>query len=284
MDKNSKSLQQTRTKHLPIGIFDSGLGGLTVLSELIKALPFENVTYFGDTARLPYGNKGHDTIMRFSKENADFLIELGIKALVIACNTSSAVALDTLQRSLPVPVIGVIDPGVAAAVAHTSSGHIGVLGTRGTVASGAYQRAICAASPHVVVHAIACPLFVPLVEENFVGHAAADLIIRDYLGPLQYTAVDTLILGCTHYPLLREQIQMTIGTDVTIIDSAKACAAALQLVLNDLDLLREPAPPRYSFHVSDDPVGFQCMGQAILGDLLQDVQLMSELCGKAYSC
>lgn len=259
----------------PIGIFDSGVGGLTVMRQVREALPYESLTYLGDTARLPYGNKSRDAVVRFSLENARYLVEQDIKALVVACNTATAYALEALKQVLPLPVIGVINPGVAAAVKVTKSGHIAVLGTRGTILSGAYQSAITELHPEVIVHPIACPLFVPLVEENCLDHAVTRLIVREYLQPLKTTLVDTVILGCTHYPLLRDLIQEELGSQVTIIDSARACAVALRQALACSDLLATtPSPTKNQFFVSDDPEGFQRVGGAILGDGLDRVQLL----------
>ena len=185
-----------------IGLFDSGIGGLTVLQQLVRALPDENYVYFGDTARLPYGEKSRETIIRYSIENSIFLLDKNIKMLVIPCNTATAFALEKLQKIFSVPVVGVIEPGAERAVEVSKNERIGVLGTRGTIYSQSYQKAILKINPSAFVLPIACPLFVPLVEENYVAHPSARLIVQEYLRPLKDQFIDTLLLGCTHYPLL----------------------------------------------------------------------------------
>ena len=191
----------------PLGVFDSGIGGLTVARALFERLPHEAVLYFGDTARVPYGPKSPETVRRYSAEILAYLIGRGVKAVVVACNTSTAHALDHLRSRASVPVVGVIEPGARAAVAASRSGTIGVIGTVGTVASGAYERAIKALRPDATVVSAACPLFVPLVEEGWFDHPAAELIARDYLEPLRRSGVDVVVLGCTHYPLLKPLLQ-----------------------------------------------------------------------------
>lgn len=185
-----------------IGLFDSGVGGLTVMQEIMKLLPHERLIYFGDTARVPYGNKGTRTIIRYSIENTICLLEKNIKLMVVACNTASALALPQLRRLFNLPIVGVIEPGAEKAVAATRNQRIAVLGTKATIQSGAYQTAIKKIAPHAAVIPIACPLFVPLVEEQWLDHPATHLIVREYLRPLQEQNVDTILLGCTHYPLL----------------------------------------------------------------------------------
>lgn len=256
---------------LPIGMFDSGVGGLTVMDELMRVLPHERILYLGDTARLPYGNKSPDAIVRFSLENARYLCQQGIKLLVVACNTASAHALEVLEHELPIPVVGVILPGVSVAVSQTKSRNVAVLGTRGTIASASYQKALEAALPGVKVHSIACPLFVPLVEEGLTEHPAAELIITDYLRPLNGTLVDTLILGCTHYPLLRKAISKQLGEGVSIINSASACALEVKQRLQDHQLLATQSCKPHCFYVSDDPQGFSQLGSVILNSRLTTV-------------
>jgi len=209
----------------PIGVFDSGIGGLTVVHELIRQLPHESIVYFGDTARVPYGPKSPDTVRRYSREIAAYLTEQGVKAIVVACNTATAHALGTLRGELALPVVGVVEPGARAAVAATRTGRIGVIGTVGTIKSGAYERAICALSPTAQVVARACPLFVPLVEEGWVDHEATRLVAETYLEPLVKANVDTLVLGCTHYPLLKPLLRQVMGPDIRLIDSAEETAA-----------------------------------------------------------
>ncbi|MGH7537918.1 MAG: glutamate racemase, partial [Gemmatimonadales bacterium] len=198
----------------PLGVFDSGIGGLTVARALFENLPRESVIYFGDTARVPYGPKSPETVRRYSAEILAFLLHQGVKAVVVACNTSTAHALDYLRAYAPVPVVGVIEPGARAAVAATASGRIGVIGTAGTVASGAYERAIKALRPDATVVSQACPLFVPLVEEGWFEHPATQLVAREYLLPLERAHVDVLVLGCTHYPLLKPLLAGVLGPAV----------------------------------------------------------------------
>ncbi|MGH7635673.1 MAG: glutamate racemase, partial [Gemmatimonadaceae bacterium] len=220
----------------PIGVFDSGIGGLTVARELLRQLPGETLVYFGDTARVPYGPKSPDTVRRYSHEIAQWLADQGVKAIVVACNTATAHALDSLQRAFSMPVIGVVNPGARAAT-HTSREHrIGVIGTEGTIASGAYVRAIHAMDPDAQVVTRACPLFVPLVEEGWLDTEATRLIAREYLGPLLASHVDTLVLGCTHYPLLKPLLAELAGPTVRLIDSAEETAAETRRVLAERDL------------------------------------------------
>ncbi len=215
-----------------IGMFDSGVGGLTVMQEVVKALPRENILYFGDTARLPYGEKSRDTIIRYAIENTIFLMEQKIKMLVIPCNTVTSVALDKLKQIFNIPIVGVIEPGVEKVVQVTRSKHIAVLGTRGTINSGVYQREIALRLPNATIHALACPLFVPFVEEDMVRHPAAEIIVKEYLAALKGRKVDTILLGCTHYPLLRHLIQKELGDGVQIVDSASTCAEKVGLMLS----------------------------------------------------
>lgn len=260
-----------------IGLFDSGIGGLTVLQQLVRVLPYENFIYFGDTARLPYGDKSPETILRYSIENARFLNDKGIKMLVVPCNTASAYALEKLQQELDVPVVGVIGPGADRAVASTKSGCIGVLGTRGTVKSEAYRRAILEVNPKAHVVQVACPLFVPLVEENFIAHPAARLIVRDYLKSLKEHRIDTLLLGCTHYPLLKPLIAEEMGDEVAIIDSASSCADKVDSILNQLDLKNNSGRSGcLSYYVSDDPMKFKSLGQSLLGMPIDKVELVQK--------
>ncbi|MDP2530220.1 MAG: glutamate racemase [Candidatus Palauibacterales bacterium] len=212
----------------PIGVFDSGIGGLTVLRALRRRLPAEDTVYLGDTARVPYGPKSPETVRRYAAEAAEFLLGQGIKLLVVACNTATARALPDLSESLPVPVIGVVEPGAREAARRSSSGRIGVIGTQGTVDSGAYEAAILALRPEAVVEGLACPLFVALVEEGWTEGEVARLTAERYLRPLLGRGIDTLVLGCTHYPLLRPLLQEVAGSAVTLVDSAEATADAVQ--------------------------------------------------------
>jgi glutamate racemase len=262
----------------PIGVFDSGVGGLTVVRELIRQLPRESLIYFGDTARVPYGPKSPDTIRNYSREIGGYLLSQGVKAIVVACNTATAHALPSLARELPVPVIGVVEPGARAAVAATRGSGIGVIGTAGTVASGAYERAIHAFAPSVRVVTTACPLFVPLVEEGWLDTEATTLIARQYLAPIVASGVDTLVLGCTHYPLLAPVIAPIVGGAVRLIDSAHATASATRDAINRAGLDRPvtgadaSSPPRYRFVVSDGADQFLRAGRRFLGSAIEHVE------------
>ena len=282
----------------PIGVFDSGIGGLTVVRELMRQLPHESLIYFGDTARVPYGNKSPETVRRFSREILDFLLSRDVKLVVVACNTASAHALTELQRVAEVPVEGVIEPGARAAVAASRSGRIGVIGTAGTVASGAYERAIRAAATaslgvggakndtragaassgaaygKVEVTARACPLFVPLVEEGWLDHPASRLIAEEYLAPLEQHRIDTLVLGCTHYPLLKPLLASVLGSAIALIDSAEQTAAAVSRELA-ASTLHAPSTQTGHVHfvVSDAPQQFVTVGQRFLGARVRDVEV-----------
>ncbi len=265
--------------HAPIGIFDSGLGGLTVAHAIFERLPDDATIYFGDTARVPYGPKSADTVRRYSREIMSWLLGQGVKAIVIACNTSTAHALEALQESSPVPVIGVIEPGARAAVAASGDRPIGVIGTAGTIASGAYERAIQRIAPGVPVIAAACPLFVPLVEEGWFDHAATRIIAEEYLAPLRAGGVGTLVLGCTHYPLLAPLLQEVVGPSVTLIDGGAETARRLEEVLIERKL---DAPARSSrvgvthrFAVSDDPARFAKVGARFLGEHLTGAEVVT---------
>ena len=262
------------TADSPIGIFDSGIGGLTVAHAVMHQLPHESVTYFGDTARVPYGPKSPETVRRYSAEIASYLVDQGIKTLVIACNTATAHALSTLRDGLTIPVIGVIEPGARAATRATRNGHVGVIGTSGTIKSGAYERALRAIEPSLRVTARACPLFVPLVEEGWVDHEATRLIAREYLLPLMRAHVDTVVLGCTHYPLLKSVIGDVLGADVTLIDSAEETARETASVLAQRCLTANAdAEASHRFIASDDPLMFLQLGQRFLGDAIESVEV-----------
>ena len=263
-------------KDLPIGMFDSGLGGLTVMQQIVRALPYEDILYFGDTARLPYGEKSPETVVRYSLENAAFLIQKQIKMLIVACNTASAHALAKLQERLSIPVIGVLIPGAESAVKTSRTGRIGVLGTKGTIASQAYEKAILNEDPLCCPTSVACPLFVPLVEEGWTLHPAARLIVQEYLKPIIEAKVDTLLLGCTHYPFLKDLIRSEIGDQVAIVDSADSCAQKVLELLLSMRLQKESGKPSvHRFFVSDDPKRFQSVGSGFLGRAIQHVELVS---------
>jgi glutamate racemase len=259
----------------PIGVFDSGLGGLTVAHAIMRRLPTESLLYFGDTARVPYGPKSPETVRRYSREIAAFLLDQGVKAIVVACNTATAHALPMLRTELDVPVIGVVEPGARAAAKATRSGRVGVIATEGTIRSGAYVRAIHDVAPDAVVTALACPLFVPLVEEGWTQHEAARLIAREYLAPLVRDGVDTVVLGCTHYPLLKAVIADIVGPSVRLIDSAEETAQDTQRMLESFSLASSGAPPSYRFVASDDPQQFLELGQRFFGDTIEQVEIHS---------
>ena len=259
----------------PLGVFDSGIGGLTVAHALFECLPHESVIYFGDTARVPYGPKSPETVRRYSGEILDFLVRRGVKMVVVACNTSTAHALEFLRSRSPVPVVGVIEPGGRAAAAATRAGRVGVIGTVGTIASGAYERAIRDVRAEVSVVSRACPLFVPLVEEGWFDHPATELVAREYLKPMQSAGVDVLVLGCTHYPLLKPLLSRVMGPEVTLIDSAAETARTVRRELDQRHLLApDGAQPAHRFFVSDDEAHFRRVGARFLGAKLQDVELV----------
>ena len=261
------------TSAAPIGVFDSGIGGLTVARELMRQLPAESIIYFGDTARVPYGPKSPDTVRRYSREIAHYLGERGVKALVVACNTATAHALTTLQAEEPIPVIGVVEPGARAAVAATRGGRIGVIGTVGTIRSTAYERAIRALRPDAQIIARPCPLFVPLVEEGWLEHAATRLVANEYLGAFAREHVDTLVLGCTHYPLLKPLIAEVLGPDVALIDSAEQTAAETRRVLEARGLLAPAGAAAVRRYVaSDAPDQFLRMAERFLGAPIEGVE------------
>jgi glutamate racemase len=248
-----------------IGVFDSGIGGLTVLKELVEALPAEDFIYLGDTARLPYGTKSAEVILRYSRENTEFLLAKGIKLLVIACNTASAVALHDIARDTIVPVTGVIEPGARAAAAVSRSGKIGVIGTEATIASGAYTRALQQLRPGVEIYTRACPLLVPLVEEGWTDNTIAEQTVAYYLESLKTSGIDTLLLGCTHYPLLRELFRRVLGPGVRIVDSASATASVVSERLAELRLARPRGMGSQSFFVTETPERFVRVGRRFLG-------------------
>jgi glutamate racemase len=257
----------------PIGIFDSGIGGLTVLKEIARVLPGEHLIYLGDTARLPYGNKSPATITRYALEATHFLLDKHIKLLVVACNTASAVSLKTLEDRFRIPVVGVIQPGARRAVEATRTGRIGVIGTEGTVKSEAYPRAIRQISPRVRVFPQPCPLFVPIVEEGLSENGIAQATADFYLRGMKKYGIDILVLGCTHYPLLKRVIRKTIGPQVALVDSARETAREVLQVLtkNHLQNSRRPKGGRRLFYVTDYPERFQKVGEKFLGAKLGKV-------------
>jgi len=261
------------TRQAPIGVFDSGIGGLTVVRELTRQLPAERIIYFGDTARVPYGPKSADTVRRYSDEITSWLADQGVKAVVVACNTATAQALPSLREKFAVPIIGVVEPGARAAVAASATHRIGVIGTQGTIASGAYDRAIRALDLTAEITAQPCPLFVPLVEEGWTDTEATRLIAEHYLSPLAAAKVDTLVLGCTHYPLLKPMLARVVGGGVRLIDSAEETAAETARVLDEFGLrTHAQEAPEHRFVASDDPARFLRLGQHFLGTTIECVE------------
>jgi glutamate racemase len=252
-----------------IGVFDSGIGGLTVLHQIIVALPRENTVYLGDTARAPYGTKSVETVLRYSFENSEFLVEKGVKVVVVACNTSTAIALGHLKVELSIPVIGVIEPGVRRAIKSTTNKKVGVIGTEATIQSGAYTRALKAADPDIEVYSRACPLFVPLVEEGWTDNEVVEMTVKAYLGSLKQSGIDTLILGCTHYPLLKKAIRKFIGSSVRLVDSAEETAKEVQSTLKIAAIIRKTGKGAHSFFVTDAPDRFIKVGRRFLGEKVE---------------
>ncbi len=248
-----------------IGIFDSGIGGLTVVRAVNQLLPNESVVYFGDTARLPYGSKSPETVIRFAKEDAEFLLGKGIKLLVVACNTASSVSLPALREFADVPVIGVIDPGAKAAAGVTRSGTVGVIGTLGTISSGAYQKALKSYSSVSRVIAQPAPLLVPLVEEGWLDHRITQLVLREYTTPVVEEGIDTLVLGCTHYPLLKNSLSQILGESIALVDSAESTASEVAAILEANGVRAEGSSAECSYYVSDIPLKFQEIAQRFLG-------------------
>ena len=263
-------------KSAPIGVFDSGIGGLTVVRELIRQLPNESIIYFGDTARVPYGPKGPETVLRYSREIVSFLKGQGVKAIVIACNTATAHALTALRGENDLPIVGVIEPGARAAAKTTRTGKVGVIGTQGTINSKAYERAILAVAPDADITALACPLFVPLAEEGWLDKPATSLIADEYLAPIAAEHVDTVVLGCTHYPLLKKVIGHAVGRDVRLIDSAEETAAETAATLRDAGLEHDQTnDAKYRFIASDAPEQFLRVGQRFLGSAIDRVETVT---------
>lgn len=249
---------------LPIGIFDSGVGGLTVMKEITKLLPNEPILYLGDTAHLPYGDKCRAAVVCFSKKCAASLLQKGIKLLVVACNTATALALEEMQRDLSIPVVGVIQPAISQAILYPFR-KIAVIATRATVASNIYQQALHKRAPKAELKAIACPLLVPLVEEGLIDHPATRLILHEYLSPLRGEA-ELVILGCTHYPILKKAIQEYLGESTELIDSAYACAREVQDTLQRFDLFAKRAKRSHAFFCTELVEKFDEIGSSILGE------------------
>jgi len=252
---------------LPLGVFDSGLGGLTVVKQLQRKFPNLSIIYYGDTARVPYGTKSPETVTRFSRQIVDFLIAQEVQAIVVACNTASAAAVPIIQTEYSVPIYGVVEPGAAAAVSITTTGRIGVIGTNSTIRTSVYTRAIHAIDDSMEVFDEPCPLFVPLVEEGKEDHQVTEIIAREYTASLLEKDIDTLILGCTHYPLLQGALQKILPDHIKIIDSGVAAANSLTGKLT----LDENSEPAYKYFVSDMPEKFMEIGARFLGHPMEDV-------------
>lgn len=256
----------------PIGVFDSGVGGLTVLAELMALLPQESFVYLGDTARLPYGTKSPATVARYALSASRFLLERGIKLLVVACNTASAAALPALRAALPLPVVGVVEPAAREA-AQRARHRVGILGTESTVASGAYQQALAALRPQLSVHAVACPLFVPLAEEGWFDHPVSRQVAEIYLQPLREAGVDTVVLGCTHYPLLARPIAGALGPEVQLVDCGRAVAQEVAALLLR-EGLASPGPARVELWVTDAAPRVRRLAQTIVPQVAENLRLV----------
>ncbi len=260
-----------------IGIFDSGVGGLTVVKEICKKLPHEHIIYLGDTARVPYGTRSAQTVQRYAISNTDFLLTQDIKLLVIACNTASAVATETLKDKYGIPIIDVVRPGARAAVAASRTRRIGIIGTDGTIPSGAYQKEIVRLEPACRIFTQPCPLFVPLAENGWCGKDDEVVLLtaRRYLEPLMQSGIDTLVLGCTHYPLLKDAIQAVMGPGIRLIDSAEETACDVLQMLDRQHILNDDAAPGTStFYVTDIPHRFAETGSRFLGRELENVSVV----------
>lgn len=260
-----------------IGVFDSGVGGLTVVKELIRQLPGENIVYFGDTARVPYGIKSKETVIRFSIENILFLLKQDVKLICVACNTVSSFALPVIKHHFKVPIVGVITPGVREAVYATQNKRIGVIGTKGTIKSRSYELEIKQLEPQVKVTAVACPLFVPFAEEGWLSGKVVLDVAKAYLKPLKDARVDTVILGCTHYPLLRPVIRKVMGENVALIDSAQQVAVEVKKILAQEGLLNKNAKGKHKFYVSDNPEWFRELAKRFLGCPAKDVRKVNNV-------
>jgi glutamate racemase len=264
---------ETPNYRSPIGIFDSGVGGLTVAKRIFQILPDEDVIYFGDTARYPYGPRSEESVKRFSVQNMNFLLSQKVKCVVVACNTASALALYDLEKNYSIPMIGVVKPGAGRAAQATMNGKIGVIGTLGTISSGAYEKAIHEIDPKKEIYSVACPLFVALAEEGYINKKATYLIAQEYLEPLIKKSVDTLVLGCTHYPLLKRVISKIMGKEVNLIDSADATAMEVKEVLSQKGLLKKTRRTSIRrFYVSDVPDRFVEVGKRFLKDKITKVK------------
>ncbi len=256
---------ESENRNLPIGVFDSGVGGLTVAKEIMRQLPGENIIYFGDTARVPYGNKSRETVTAYSRQIVEFLLGKGVKALVVACNTASAFALETIRNEVPVPIIGVVKPGARTAAKTTKNGRIGVIGTEGTIKSGIYNEFLTQINAELSVYGKACPLFVPLVEEGWIDDPVTEEVVRRYMDSLLTEKVDTIVLGCTHYPLLKRTIGKVVGEEIRLVNPAHETACELRKILEEKKLCRgENEAVHHRFYVSDGAEKFRNFANSIL--------------------
>jgi len=260
-------------KSNPIGVFDSGIGGLTVVKKIFENLPNENIIYFGDTARVPYGSKSNQTVIEYSIQNTKFLLKKNVKMVVVACNTASSVALDVLRNEFNVPIIGMIEPGSKTALNITKNNHVGVIGTNATINNKAYSQRLKKLNNKIKVYESACPLFVPLAEEGWIKHKAAQLVADEYLKKFKVHEIDTLILGCTHYPILNDIIQKSVGKKVKLIDSGTSAAIEVNNLLEALDLKNDSKRKgKHQFYVSDVPRKFQEVAERFLGKKISYIE------------
>lgn len=267
-----KDVEMNEIAEWSIGVFDSGVGGLTVVKEISRYLPKERIIYLGDTARVPYGSRSPETIVRYSRDNARFLMERGIKLLVVACNTASSVALDYLKKILPIQVVGVVEPGARRALEITRSGRIGVIGTEATIKSRSYEKAITKLDGKAQVFAKPCPLFVPLVEEGMIENSITYSVAEYYLKDLKSKRIDTLVLGCTHYPVLKRVIQDVMGGSVTLVDSAEEVAKVVTSLLQKNGLNSRNKKGSIKYYVTDAPEKFKKLGRIFLTKNLSEVE------------
>jgi glutamate racemase len=261
----------TQKANLPVGVFDSGVGGLTVAREIFRLLPGEDVVYFGDQGRTPYGGRSKEIIIQFTRQDVAFLNEHNVKHIVCACNSASSTALDEVSKDSPVPMTGVIEPGAAAAVRRTTNGRVGIIGTNATIGSDAYAKLIQAQDAAVKVFSMACPLFVPLAEEGYIDKEATRLIAREYLQSMLDVEVDTLVLGCTHYPLIKNIIAEVMGDKVTLIDSGEETAKVVKDKLTEAKLLSSKKTGTHKFFVSDVPERFSKVASRFMGRLIDNI-------------
>jgi glutamate racemase len=267
---------------LSIGMFDSGVGGLTVLKEVKKLLPSEHIIYFGDTARVPYGNRSPQAVTKYTLESALFLLTKGIKLLAIACNTSSALALHLLQKKFPIPVIGVIDPCAKEVVTSTKNKKVGVIGTKATIKSSAYEKSIQKLDPKIQVFSKSCPLFVPIAEEGLEGDEVAHLMAEKYLRDLLRSNIDTLVMGCTHYPILEDVIRRVMGEKVSIVNAGRETAKEIKNILEKKKILNDKGKGGCEYFVTDSPESFEEIGRRILREPLTKVKSLKNLDYKDY--